>query len=167
MVATARTIKQKHPDARVVFIGPCAAKKLEASRRTIRSDVDFVLTFEELSAVFEAQGIDPKTIESDEDMHDATGAGRGYACAGGVAGAIEKCIRKYYPDTEVQIEHGEGLEECRKMLLLAKAGQKERLPDRGDGLPRRLRRGRGHYSPGGRLRSGEEIQGRGSQADSR
>ena len=30
------------------FIGPCAAKKLEASRRTVRSDVDFVLTFEEL-----------------------------------------------------------------------------------------------------------------------
>ena len=51
MVATARTIKQKHPNARVVFIGPCAAKKLEASRRTVRSDVDFVITFEELQAM--------------------------------------------------------------------------------------------------------------------
>ena len=29
MVATARTIKQQHPDSKVVFIGPCAAKKLE------------------------------------------------------------------------------------------------------------------------------------------
>ena len=37
MVLTARLIKKDHPDARVVFIGPCAAKKLEASRRTIRS----------------------------------------------------------------------------------------------------------------------------------
>ena len=43
MVATARTIKQKHPEAKVVFIGPCAAKKLEASRRSVRSDVDFVV----------------------------------------------------------------------------------------------------------------------------
>jgi len=27
MVATARSIKQEHPNAKVVFIGPCAAKK--------------------------------------------------------------------------------------------------------------------------------------------
>ena len=124
MVATARTIKQKHPSSRVVFIGPCAAKKLEASRRTVRSDVDFVLTFEELSAVFEARGIDPAKVEPAEDFNDATGAGRGYAVAGGVAGAIEKCIKAYYPDTKLCIEHAEGLESCRKMLLLAKAGQK-------------------------------------------
>ena len=45
MVATARSIKQEHPNAKVVFIGPCAAKKLEASRRSVRSDVDFVITF--------------------------------------------------------------------------------------------------------------------------
>ena len=42
MVATARTIKKEHPNAKVVFIGPCAAKKLEAMRRSVRSDVDFV-----------------------------------------------------------------------------------------------------------------------------
>ena len=48
MVATARTIKKEHPNAKVVFIGPCAAKKLEAMRRSVRSDVDFVVTFEEL-----------------------------------------------------------------------------------------------------------------------
>ena len=123
MVATARTIKQKYPDARVVFIGPCAAKKLEASRRTVRSDVDFVITFEELSAMFEAKGIDPETIENHAGMHDATGAGRGYAVSGGVAGAIEKCIEAYYPDTKVNIQHVEGLEDCRKVLLLAKLGK--------------------------------------------
>ena len=54
MVATARSIKKKHPNAHVVFIGPCAAKKLEAMRTSVRSDVDFVITFEELSAMFEA-----------------------------------------------------------------------------------------------------------------
>ena len=74
--------------------------------------------------MFEARGIDPQAIESDEEMNDATGAGRGYACAGGVAGAIEKCIRAYYPDTPLQIDHVEGLEDCRKMLLLAKMGRK-------------------------------------------
>ena len=124
MVATARKIKEDHPDASVVFIGPCASKKLEASRRTVRSDVDFVITFEELSGMFEAKGINPAEVDVPIEMEDATGAGRGYGVAGGVANAIEAVIREYYPDTEVNIEHAESLTECKKMLLLAKAGKK-------------------------------------------
>ncbi|HIY97544.1 MAG TPA: 4Fe-4S dicluster domain-containing protein [Candidatus Borkfalkia excrementigallinarum] len=135
MVATARTIKQKHPDSRVVFIGPCAAKKLEASRRTVRSDVDFVITFEELSAMFEAKGIDLDSFDKSVEMNDATGAGRGYAVAGGVAGAIGKCIEEYYPNTPLCIEHVEGLEDCRKMLLLAKMGKKNGCLIEGMGCP--------------------------------
>ncbi len=124
MLAHAKMIKAARPNAKVVFIGPCASKKLEASRRTIRSDVDFVLTFEELSAIFEAKNIDVETIECEEEMNDATGAGRGYAVAGGVAGAIEKCIKEYYPGVEANIEHCESLSECSKMLMLAKLGKK-------------------------------------------
>ena len=135
MVATARTIKKKYPESRVVFIGPCAAKKLEASRRTIRSDVDFVITFEELSAMFEAKGIDFESMEESAAMNDATGAGRGYAVAGGVAGAIEKCIAEYYPDTKVDIQHVEGLEDCRKILLLAKMGKLNGALIEGMGCP--------------------------------
>lgn len=135
MVATARTIKKKYPESRVVFIGPCAAKKLEASRRTIRSDVDFVITFEELSAMFEAKGIDFESMEESAAMNDATGAGRGYAVAGGVAGAIEKCIAEYYPDTKVDIQHVEGLEDCRKILLLAKMGKLNGTLIEGMGCP--------------------------------
>ena len=71
--------------------------------------------------------LDAKNIVFDEleDMPvdiKATGAGRGYACAGGVAGAIEKCIKEYYPETEVKIQHAEGLANCKKALTLAKAG---------------------------------------------
>lgn len=135
MVATARSIKQKHPNARVVFVGPCAAKKLEAAREAVRSDVDFVLTFEELGAFFEARGIDMETYEAEEPIHDATGAGRGYAVAGGVANAIEECVNKYFPGTEVLIEHVEGLSECQKMLLLAKAGKKDGCLIEGMGCP--------------------------------
>lgn len=135
MVATARSIKKEHPNAKVVFIGPCAAKKLEAMRKTVRSDVDFVITFEELDAMFEARGIDPKTIESQGHLHDATAAGRGYAVAGGVSKAIENCIHEYYPDVEVQIEHVEGLDECKKVLMIAKAGRKNGYLIEGMGCP--------------------------------
>lgn len=124
MVATARIIKEEHPDARVVFIGPCASKKLEASRRTIRSDVDFVITFEELTGMFAAKGILLDQIEAMDRLEGATSAGRGYGVAGGVAAAIEKCVQEYYPDVDVHIEHAEGLADCKKMLLLAKAGKK-------------------------------------------
>ena len=124
MVATARKIKEDHPDASVVFIGPCASKKLEASRRTVRSDVDFIITFEELAGMFEAKGLLPESVEAGAKMNDATGAGRGYGVAGGVASAIEDCIMEYYPDIDVNIEHAESLTECKKMLMLAKAGKK-------------------------------------------
>lgn len=135
MVATARTIKKEYPDAKVVFIGPCAAKKLEAMRRTVRSDVDFVITFEELQAMFDAKDIDLTKYEAESSFHNATGAGRGYAVAGGVAEAIEKCIREYYPGTEVNIEHAEGLAECRKVLSLAKAGKMNGCLIEGMGCP--------------------------------
>lgn len=135
MVATARIIKKEHPNASVVFIGPCAAKKLEASRRTVRSDVDFVITFEELNAIFKAKNIDFNNYDKGRLMHEATGAGRGYAVAGGVISAIEQCIEEYYPGTEVQTEHCEGLADCKKMLLLAKAGKKDGCMIEGMGCP--------------------------------
>ena len=117
MVATARTIKQEHPNAKVVFIGPCASKKLEASRRTSRSDVDFVITFEELQVLCLMQKeLIWKNLrrslhsmmqpEQDADMR----------LAGGVAAAIEKCINEYYPDVDVNIEHAEGLQNARECL---------------------------------------------------
>ena len=135
MVATARTVKQQYKDAKVVFIGPCAAKKLEASRRTVRSDVDFVITFEELAGIFDAKGIDFDNYEKATSIHNATGAGRGYAVAGGVTNAITNCIHEYYPDVTVNIEYAEGLEDCKKMLLLAKAGKKNGCLIEGMGCP--------------------------------
>lgn len=135
MVNTARSLKKKNPDARVVFIGPCASKKLEAGREKIRSDVDFVITFEELAAMFDARDVDLSKFESGTFEAEATAAGRGYACAGGVAGAIKECIEKYYPELEVKTEHADGLEGCRKILLLAKAGKKNGYLIEGMGCP--------------------------------
>lgn len=123
MVATARKIKQEHPTAKVVFVGPCASKKLEAMRTTVRSDVDFVVTFEELWGMFDAKKINPAEMEGDSSPHNATAAGRGYAVAGGVAGAIDACLKEYYPEIPVHIEHAEGLADCKKVLALAKAGK--------------------------------------------
>ena len=123
MVYTARLMKQKYPDCKVVFVGPCAAKKLEAIRADIRSDVDFVLTFEELQGMFEAKQINFETIEPMYDLNEGTAAGRGFAVSGGVAGAVEKLIRETNPEIELKTARAEGLRDCRKLMAMAKAGK--------------------------------------------
>lgn len=123
MVFTGRLLKKKYPGCKVAFIGPCAAKKLEASRRTIRSDVDFVLTFEEVMGMFEAKDIKFEELKDDDTMHGASGDGRGFAVSGGVANAVVNCISELYPDCEVKVQNAEGLAECRKLLAMARAGK--------------------------------------------
>ena len=123
MVFTARLMKKEHPDCKVVSVGPCAAKKLEAIREDIRSDVDFVLTFEELQGMFEAKGVDFATIPESEVLNEASASGRGFAVAGGVAQAVTDLVHKEHPDMEIHTARAEGLRECRKLMTLAKAGK--------------------------------------------
>ena len=108
MVATARTIKQQHPNAKVVFHRPLCGEKA-GKRCAGLSAVMWILLlpFEELDALFDAREIDPASFEGEDSLHNATAAGRGYAVAGGVAGAIEACLKEYYPDVPVHIEHAE------------------------------------------------------------
>ena len=123
MVLTARLLKKKDPNCRIAFIGPCAAKKLEASRRSVRSDVDFVLTFEELRGMFEAKGIDFSQIEDSAAHYEASAPGVGFAAGGGVAKAVEEVIHRIRPEVEVKTVAAEGLDECRKMLRVARTGK--------------------------------------------
>ena len=123
MVFTARLMKKEYPGCKVVFVGPCAAKKLEAIRADIRSDVDFVLTFEELQGMFEAKEINFETIEPMFDLNEGTAAGRGFAVSGGVAGAVADVIHQTNPEVEVKTARAEGLRDCRKLMMMAKAGK--------------------------------------------
>ena len=124
MTLTARLIKKDHPNAKVAFIGPCAAKKLEARRRSVRSEADFVLTFEEMAGIFEARQVDLESLEEDPDgVNDASSDGRGFAVAGGVAKAVVDVIRERYPERQVCVTSAQGLRECRQMMKEAAAGK--------------------------------------------
>jgi len=135
MVFTARLMKKKYSGCKVVFVGPCAAKKLEAMREDIRSDVDFVLTFEELQGMFEAKQIDFETIEPLDDLNEGTAAGRGFAVAGGVAKAVEDMVHQLDPDREIKTARAEGLRDCRKLMAMAKAGKYDGYLLEGMGCP--------------------------------
>ena len=123
MVFTARLMKKQYPGCKVVFVGPCAAKKLEAIRSDIRSDVDFVLTFEELQGMFEAKEVDFAAMPDSEGLNEGTAAGRGFAVSGGVAQAVANLAKEQHPDLEVKTARAEGLRECRKLMTMAKAGK--------------------------------------------
>ncbi|MBR4224861.1 MAG: monomeric, partial [Oscillospiraceae bacterium] len=137
MVLTARLEKKKDPDCLIAFIGPCSAKKLEASRVSVRSYVDFVLTFEELMGMFYAKEVNIDDIPDDEavPLDQGTGAGRGFAVSGGVAGAVAEEIRRIDPTREVKTASAQGLAECRKLRQMAKAHKYDGYLLEGMGCP--------------------------------
>ncbi len=83
MQAHAADIKRRIPDAKVVFIGPCVAKKDEAD---YYKGVDAVLTFEELSAWFEKLNVVPEQ-KIDENPNSLT---RMFPTPGGIINTMEK-----------------------------------------------------------------------------
>jgi iron only hydrogenase large subunit-like protein len=121
MVATGKFIKEKYPDGIVTFIGPCIAKKAESLRPEMFPYVDFVLTFEELAAIFVSMDIDLADIAETGTVSDGSGSGRHYATSGGVAEALKINIMKFHPECNVKIAKADSLDGCKKMLILAKA----------------------------------------------
>lgn len=122
MVVSADSIKQKDPESKVVFIGPCISKKLEATDPHVVDYVDYVITFEELAAIFVAADIELTKIKKDKKIKDASKYGRGYANAGGVAEAIRTNLKDKY-GSEIDIEKADGLADCKKMLTKAVHGK--------------------------------------------
>ena len=138
MVLTGRMIKKDHPDCKVVFIGPCAAKKLEASRRSVRSDVDFVLTFEELMGIFDAKSIEFSELEVEEELQTSSADGKGFAASGGAANAVKNVIKKIDPDKEVNVVSAQGLAECKKIAYFSKSRKIQWIFIRRNGMSRWL-----------------------------
>ena len=89
----------------------------------MRSDVDFVLTFEELSGIFDAKNISFDDVPSGGKLQASSADGKGFAVSGGVAKAVTNVIKQMDPDREVKVVSAQGLAECKKMMLMAKAGK--------------------------------------------
>ena len=123
MVASARVIKAFEPGASVVFIGPCVAKKSEAVLPGLSGAVDFVLTFQELAAIFEATGIDPSD-QPDEENAQASWGGRVYGRTGGVSAAVAATLAKLIPRRAEKFaaRQVDGIPDCQKLLEELKGG---------------------------------------------
>jgi iron only hydrogenase large subunit-like protein len=95
MVYSSHYIKKSHPDSKVVFIGPCISKKLEALQENVKDYVDFVITFEELMGMFVAKGIEPSEIEVDGKIEQASVTGEATQLEEAFAKAVEARIHEF------------------------------------------------------------------------
>ena len=125
MTMAARYLKREDPDALVAFIGPCVAKKLEIKKA--QDTADYVLTFEELAAMFQAKKIDIASIEVQNEQ-DGSLPGKNFAVSGGVSSAVETALKEENFDQPFTCVKCNGAKECKKILMMMNAGRlKENL----------------------------------------
>ena len=117
MTAISEYIKKTDPTAKVIFIGPCTAKKMEYQLENVRPFVDSVITFEELQALFDSKGVD--ITELDEGVLDnASYFGRIFARCGGLSDAVAQAMKEQGIENFVLKAFScDGIEECRTALL--------------------------------------------------
>ncbi len=116
MAALAKYIKKTDESAKVVFIGPCTAKKAEAKLDTVRPYVDAVLTFEELQALYDSRNIDITALGEDV-LDNASYFGRIFARSGGLSDAVRQGLKEQNIAFDLKAAVCDGVEECRVALL--------------------------------------------------
>ena len=119
MAAIAKYIKESSPGAKVIFIGPCTAKKMEFRDERVRPYIDCVITFEELQALFDSRDFDLETFEEDV-LDNASYFGRIFARSGGLADAVREALKEHgREDFDYRPVACDGIEACRAALLKA------------------------------------------------
>ncbi len=117
MAEISKYIKEGDPQAKVVFIGPCTAKKAEARLDTVKPYVDAVLTFEELQALFDSRDIEITEL-AEAPLNHASYFGRIFARSGGLTDAVRQALKEQgLEDFELKPCACDGIEECRLALL--------------------------------------------------
>ena len=128
MCAVSRMIKAKDPDAVTVFIGPCVAKKSEVHDQKIEGNADYVLTFSEIRAIMKAKGVQ---LEADDTSYqEGSVFGKRFANSGGVTAAVIESMKEKGEDVDCKVCKANGAAECKKALLLMKAGKLPRTSSR-------------------------------------
>ena len=116
MATLAKYIKKTNEKAKVVFIGPCTAKKAEAQLDSVKPFIDSVLTFEELQALYDSKNIDITTLEEDV-LDNASYYGRIFARSGGLSDAVLQALTEQNIDFDLKPSVCDGIEACKIALL--------------------------------------------------
>ena len=122
MAEIAKHIKSSDPDAKVVFIGPCTAKKAEFQKERVRPYIDSVITFEELQALFDSRDFILDNLEEDV-LDNASYYGRIFARSGGLSDAVAQGLKERGEDFDLHCVACDGIEACRMALLKLSKGK--------------------------------------------
>ncbi|MBD8046201.1 [Fe-Fe] hydrogenase large subunit C-terminal domain-containing protein [Clostridium faecium] len=127
MIASGRIIKALNPNVKVVFIGPCVAKKAEAKEKDLLGDIDFVLTFSEMQEIFNVFDVKPEELPETPSIEYTSRGGRLYARTGGVSIAIAECVERLFPEKSTNLIsiQANGIKECKELLSKAMEGEIE------------------------------------------
>ncbi len=122
MATIAKHMKEKEPDCKIVFIGPCTAKKMEFQKESVRPFIDSVITFEELQALFDSRDMDIMDLPEDV-LDNASYFGRIFARSGGLTDAVAQGLKEHgITDFDYKPVSCDGIEACRVALLKATKG---------------------------------------------
>ncbi|RHV37586.1 ferredoxin [Ruminococcus sp. OM05-10BH] len=121
MCAVSRLIKAQDPEAVTVFIGPCVAKKSEVVDQQIEGNADFVLTYSEIRAIMRAKNVKLEPCENNDQI--ASTFGKRFANSGGVTAAVLQSMKEADAGIDVKVQKANGAAECKKALLLLRAGK--------------------------------------------
>ena len=122
MTAIAKYIKENEGHCKVVFIGPCTAKKMEVQRESVKPYVDAAMTFEELQALFDSRDIDITTLEEGV-LDNASYFGRIFARSGGLSDAVAEGLKEQGIDFLLKPCTCDGIEQCKIALLQKSKGK--------------------------------------------
>ena len=117
MATIAKYIKEHEAPCRIVFIGPCTAKKAEVKKESVREYVDAAMTFEELQALFDSKDLDITTL-SEDVLDNASYFGRIFARSGGLSDAVAEALKEH-GETDFVLKpcSCDGIEACKIALL--------------------------------------------------
>lgn len=125
MIAAGKVIKKIEPECKVVFIGPCVAKKAEAKTEDFKGAIDYVLTFNEIEDIFNVFDIKLEELHEELSTQYTSKGGRIYGRIGGVSTAVENTIKYMFPDkaNTFSSKQASGIKECKKILENALQGK--------------------------------------------
>ncbi len=122
MATLGKFIKEHDKDAKIVFIGPCTAKKAEIKQDHVKDYIDYAMTFEELQAVIDSRDIIVEDLP-DTPLDEATYYGRIFARSSGVTDAVAEAVKELQPeDFEFNPIVCDGIDKCKPALMRAKKG---------------------------------------------
>lgn len=123
MAAIAKYLKEKEPNCKTVFIGPCTAKKMEVQKDTVSPYIDTAMTFEELQALFDSRDLDITTMEEGV-LDNASYFGRIFARCGGLSDAVAEGLKEQgLDDFLLKPCACDGIEQCKIALLQKSKGK--------------------------------------------